>query len=164
MDNIVIWVAAIGVIGTAVGVLLGNWLQSRNIRRQREWMLRDQKREWVRRQRREKFERILEYVEGTLQYVLKAKWILQFSSEKLKEELFLKYAEQAALTMPVVYTIRGEDKQLADLVLKFSRDLEGTKDIIASKSFEIGDKEQHLSKLAGLIRQRISKLLEETFD
>ena len=68
MDNIVLWVALLGVIGTLGGVYLGNWLQSRNIRQQRDWMLQDQKREWVRRQRREEFERILEYVEGTLQY------------------------------------------------------------------------------------------------
>jgi len=164
MDNIVLWVALVGVIGTLVGVWLGNWLQSRNLKRQREWMLRDQKREWVRRQRREKFERILGYVNGTLQYIAKAKWILQFGSKELKEELFLKYAEQAAVTLAIVYTMRGEDKKLADLLLEFSQDLEGTKDIIASKSFDVSDKEQHLSNLAGLIRQRIDELLEETFD
>ena len=66
--------------------------------------------------------------------------------------------------MAISHTIRGEDKQLADLVLEFSQNLEGTKDIITSKSFDISDKEQHLSKLAGLIHQRIDKLLEETFD
>ena len=73
MDNIVLWVALIGIIGTLGGVYLGNWLQSRNIKQQRGWMLQDQKREWMRRQRLEKFERILGYVNGTLQYVAKAK-------------------------------------------------------------------------------------------
>ncbi len=164
MDNIVLWVALIGIIGTLGGVYLGNWLQSRNIKQQRGWMLQDQKREWMRRQRLEKFERILGYVNGTLQYVAKAKWILKFSHEEKKEELVLKYLEQAVSVMAISHTIRGEDKQLADLVLEFSQNLEGTKDIITSKSFDISDKEQHLSKLAGLIHQRIDKLLEETFD
>jgi len=164
MDNIVLWVALIGVIGTLGGVYLGNWLQSRNIKQQREWMLHDQKREWERRQRQEKFRRILEYIIATLQYLLKAKWILPFGSEKLKDELVLKYMEHAAWIMALSYTVGDEDKQLADLLLEFSKNLEGTKDIIASKSFDISDKEQHLSKLAGLIQQRIDKLLEETFD
>ena len=161
MDNIVLWVALIGVIGTLGGVYLGNWLQSRNIKRQRDWLLQDQKREWLMEQRQEKFERILGYVEGTVQYVIKAKWMIEFGSDERTEELFIKYSEQAALAMPLSYTI--EDKELADLLLQFSQCLAETGGVIASKSMEISDKEQHLLKLAGLIKQRIDILLEETF-
>lgn len=168
MDNTVIWVTIIGVIGTLGaglgGVYLGNWLQSRNIKQQREWMLEDQKREWVRKQRLDNFERILGYIEGTLKYISMAKWIINFGSPERKEELFLEYMKQAASVGPVIHTIVSEDKQLADLVLEFSLALEGTGDIIRSKNFDITDKEQRLSKVAGQIKQRINELLEKTFD
>jgi hypothetical protein len=165
MENIVLWVALIGVIGTLGGVCLGNWLQSRNIKRQRDWMLQDQKREWVRRQKQEKFERILACVDGALQYILKAKWIAKFSSTDKMEELFLKYVEQAVPVWSLSFTVRNEDKELADLLAEFFRGLDGTGDIIIKdRSFDISEKEQYLSELAGQIKQRINKLLEETFD
>lgn len=168
MDNTVIWVTIIGVIGTLGaglgGVYLGNWLQSRNIKQQREWMLEDQKREWARKQKLDNFERILGYIEGTLKYISMAKWIINSGSPERKEELFREYMKQVASVGPVIHTIVSEDKQLADLVLEFSLALERTGDIIRSKNFDITDKEQRLSKVAGQIKQRINELLEKTFD
>ena len=90
--------------------------------------------------------------------------MLQFASEDRMEELFIKYSEQAALAMPLSYTIRDEDEKLADLLQEFSQGLAETGSVIASKSLEISDKEQHLLKLAGLIQRRIDELLEGTFD
>ena len=165
MDNIIIWVALIGIIGTLGGVWLGNWLQSRNIKRQRDWMLQDQKREWLRRQRGEEFERILGYVEGALEYVLKAEWILQFSSEERKEELVFRHAEQAALAMPIVYTTMSKDKELADLLFEFAqKSKDVTSALLAKDHSKLDITGQRIAEIAGLIRQRINKLLEETFD
>ena len=165
MDNIVIWVALVGVISTLVGVYLGNWLQSRNIRQQREWMLQDQKREWVRKQRREEFGRILAFVEGTLELVLRGEGILKAMSKEKFEDFFLKYKEQTALAMPVIYTIMGEDKELANLLLEFNQNKKEAFDALpASDRSKLDSTRQRIAELAGLIRQRINKLLEETFD
>ena len=165
MDNIIIWVALVGVIGTLVGVYLGNWLQSRNIRRQREWMLQDQKREWVRRQKEQDLERVREYIEGTLEYVLKAQWIIKFSSAERKEELFLEHARRIALGLPIIYTTMSKDKELADLFLKFSQNIKETESaFLANDSSKLDITAQRIAEIAGLIRQRVNKLLEETFD
>lgn len=126
--------------------------------------MQDQKRDWIRRQRQEKFEQILRYVDGTLQYIAKAKWILQLGSKEQKEELVLKYAERAYSNLPRIYKLRDEDEGLSDLLLQFSQALEEIEDAINSISCDISDEEQKLSKIAGQIQQRIKKLLEETFD
>ncbi len=165
MDNIVLWVALIGIIGTLGGVWLGNWLQSRNIERQRAWMLQDQKSEWLRRRRLDEFERILKYVEGTLEYLLKAEWVIKVNSEKLKEELILKHSEQAASAMPIARTMMVKDKELADLLLKFTQIGENITSALMSKDpSRVDDVAQRSADVAALIRQRVNKLLEETFD
>jgi len=165
MDNIVLWVALIGVIGTLGGVCLGNWLQSRNIRQQREWMLQDQKREWIRRQKREEFERISKCVQDTLEFVLKAEWILQFGSKELQEQMFLKYRDQTASAMPIIYTIMRADKELTELLSKFAQNCkEVTNTLLARDYSKLDVIGQQISEIAGQIQQRINELLEETFD
>ena len=165
MDNIVIWVGIIGVVGTLVGVWLGNWLQSRNIRQQREWILRDQRREWVRNRRREEFQRILEYLESRIEYTLKTEWVIKFGSKERTDELYLTYAHRAASAMPIIYTMMGGDKELADLLFKFEQcGKEATQALQVGDYSKLSDAGRQESEFAGLIRQRLNKLLEETLD
>jgi len=166
MDNIVLWVALVSVISTLAGVYLGNWLQSRNIRRQREWMLQDQKREWVRAQRREEFEQVLKYLEGTIEFALTGAWVLQFSSQERQDDLFLSYREKVASVMPIVHTTMvGEDKELVELLSKFVQIAqEITNALLAKDQRKLDVIANRLSEIAAPIRQHFKQLLEETFD
>lgn len=165
MDNIVLWIALIGVIGTLGGVYLGNWLQSRNIKQQRDWMLQDQKREWVRRQRQEKFERALEYIKGMLEGILKVELILQSGSKDLQQQELLKLKEIIASGMPILYMLREEDKKLAKMIDDFDHNLQmANRAINANEYSKLDSIGQDVTKLVGQIRQRMYQLLEETFD
>ncbi len=165
MDNMVIWAAVIGVGGTAVGVCLGNWLQSRNIRQQREWMLQDQKREWLRHQRQEEYQRILEYLQGKIEYILDVERVIESGSAERKDELFRTHAQRTASAMPVIFTMMGEDKELADLLLEFDKCGKGISEALSvGDSSRLSDIGRQSSGFAGKIRRRLNKLLEETFD
>ena len=167
MDSSV-WITIAGILGTLGGtfggVWLGNYLQNRNMKRQREWNLQDQKREWTRKQRQEKFNRILEYVEGSLLYIFKGKLVLQIGSEKQKDELLFSYPEQYTHAITIIPDIINIDKELAELVKNFSFSFEGTDKIIKDGDIKISEKEQILMNIAGQIQRRITILLEETFD
>lgn len=165
MDNIVIWVGIIGVGGTLFGVWLGNWLQSRNIKQQRDWILQDQKREWLRNRRREEFQRILEYLESSIEYTLKSEWVIKVGSKEEQAELYHIYAHRAASAMPIIYTMMGEDKELADLLFEFGQcGKEATQALQIGDYSKLSDAGRRASEFAGLIRQRLNKSLEQTFD
>jgi len=141
MDTSVILVTLIGVVGTLGGVWLGYWLQEQNTRRQRDWMLEDQKREWVRKHRQDTFDRTWAFVEGILKYLSVGKVTLNFGSSEEQRKLIVGLQEQWASSAPVIHTLAIEDKQLDDLVQDFSLALQGTKAILDRKNFNISDTE-----------------------
>ena len=159
------WVAVIGIASTAGGVCLGNWLQSRNIKQQREWMLQDQKREWLRNRRQEECQRIFKYLQDKIEYILEVERVIESGSAERKDELFHTHAQRTASAMPIIFTVMGEDKELADLLFKFDVCRKGTREaLLGSDSSRLSDIGMEASEFAGLIRQRLNKLLEETFD
>lgn len=159
-----IWIALIGIIGTLVGVWLGSFLQNSNVKRQREWDLVDWKNEWIRKQKQEMYKKILEFVEGSLLYIHQGKFIFNFGTEEQKSELFLKYQEKSTHATTLVLDMLNDDKELTDLVNKFISGFEGTDKIIEAGDIKISEKEQFLYGIAANIKQRITKLLEKTFD
>lgn len=163
MDS-TIWIALIGILGTLAGVWLGTFLQNRNLKRQREWDLHDRKDEWIRNQKQEKFKRILDFVEGSLLYVFKAKFIMQFGSKIQQNELVTEYQERFVRAMTIAPETASEDKKLAELVEKFGSSFEGTDKIIKDGKVDYSEKEKSLMELAGQIHLRISQLLVKTFD
>jgi hypothetical protein len=166
MDNIVIWVAIVGVIGTLSGVGLGNYLQNRNIKQQRDRMLQDQKREWVRRVRQEEFKHILEYVENSLEYLLKAEWVYRDFSREEAKGLIIKHNEKAASALPIIYSVMGKDKELSSLLNQFAKDLKIVDKVMRGEPINttLDTTGQHLSEVAGVIRERVNTLLEQTFN
>ena len=165
MNDIVIWVALIGVIGTLLGVCLGNWQQSRNIRQQRKWILQDQKREWTRNRRQEEFRRIQAFVDGTLEQVLKMEGMFKLGLKKQLDESFLKYKELTASAMPVIFMTMGEDGELANLLVEFEKKKNEAFDaLLANNQSQVDSSGKRIAELAGLIRKHTEKLLEKTFD
>ncbi len=159
------WVAVIGIASTAGGVCLGNWLQSRNIKQQREWMLQDQKREWLRNRRQEECQRILEYLQDKIEYILEVERVIESGSAERKDELFHTHAQRTASAMPIIFTMMGEDKELADLLLEFDKCGKGISEALSvGDSFKLSEIGRQSSEFVGLIRQRLNKLLEGTFD
>jgi hypothetical protein len=167
MDNS-IWVAVAGILGTLGGTLggvwLSNFLQDRHLKQQREWNFQDQKREWIRKRKQEMFRKILEFIEGSLIYIFNAKYIIQFGTEEQKDELLIKYYEQSTHAMTLIPEIINEDKELTEITNKFVSSFEGIDKIIEAGDMKISEKEKDLVIIAGKIQQRITKLLEKTFD
>jgi hypothetical protein len=165
MDNIVLWVALIGVIGTLGGVWLGHWLQSRNIKRQRDWMLQDQKLEWTRLQKQEKLKPIEAFVEDTLKVILKEQSVTPLLPREQRLREIEKYKERTAEAMPNIYIVMGEDRELADLLVEFEKRKDAAFDALFTSDADQRElTARRLAEIAGEIKHRISNSLQETFD
>lgn len=165
MDNIVIWVALIGVIGTLLGVCVGNWLQNRNIKQQRKWMLKDQKSEWVRLKKQEKLKPIEAFAEDTLKVIIKGYRATQLLTPEKRLQEVEKYKERFAEAMPNIYIVMGEDKELADLLVEFEKRKNAAFDaLITNDAGQIDLAAKSLTEIVGEVKRRISNSLQETFD
>ena len=164
MDNS-ICIAIITIIGTLAGVLLGNWLQSRNTKQQRKWMLDDQKREWIRRKKQEDYTLILEFINSTLANILHAQDELTSQTIEKRGDLLIKYKEKIANAMPVTIKTMREDKELADMLVKFEKKKNGAFDAFAKNDpTRLNDVINSISGLGGSIKQHLDESLEKTFD
>jgi hypothetical protein len=163
MDSV--WVALISVIGTLSGVFLGGWFQSRNIKRQRDWMLQDQKREWVRLQKQDKLKPIEAFVEDTLKVIIKGYRVTQLLTPERRLQEVEKYKERIAEAMPNIYIVMGEDRELADLLVEFEKRKNAAFDaLMTSDAGQLDLTAKSLAEIVGEVKRRISNSLQETFD
>lgn len=163
MDS-TIWIALIGILGTLFGVWLGYFLQNQNLKRQREWLLHDQKSEWLRKQKNDDYELILTYIEGTMKYLTLIGDTLKSLSPAKLEELNLEFNKQIALVLPILEGMKNDEKELYELMGEFVKEKDDLfKTIINTKNASKGDANK-LIKMAGQIKIKINESLAKTFN
>lgn len=158
------WIALVGIVGTLVGVWLGNFLQNRNLKRQQDWLLHDQKSEWLRKQKKDDFNRILAYIETTLNLLTTIGNTLKSVSKEKQDELILDFKKQVASVIPTIEAIKINDKEFTDLFDKFIYEKDEIFNIIFSTKDASKGNATNIIKVAGQIKKRINDSLAETFD
>jgi hypothetical protein len=125
--------------------------------------LSDQKSEWIRKQKKEDFERILTYVESSVTFLALIGNTFKSMSPEKQQELFLELKKQVGLIVPIVEGIGKEEEELKQLVDKFIQERDKILKVISeTKDASKGDATE-ITKLAGQIKNRINDSLLSTF-
>lgn len=159
-----IWIALIGIIGTLAGVWLGTFLQNRNLKRQREWNLQDQKHEWIRKEKQEDYTKILLYIEGTIKLLAMLGDTLKSLSKENQENLFVELNNQLASVVPIIEGYRTKDETLVNLIDEFNQEKGKIIKVIQTTKDASKGNADDLLKIAGKIKNRINDSLVDTFN